>query len=268
MHRPAALLMLAILPWLLTACQSFRSGAAEAPPEPFQLILHLDKQTYRPGEAVQAVVQLVHPDGPRAEVRALNADSVRFYFGRAGSPERMERQAVASKKEPLGAMDALDAQTPLHRRFLLTRLTEFGGDFVVQAHYSSGGVQSKGQPPKVYSGVVAVSVRGARLFERDPQGFLKKQEAIDLARAAAGSGARKAEALCIEDEMGFYKWWVNVHLAPADRVVSFFVDPYLGRVWHQADKPFDPKLAQDPRSQRPANLPALPTHQDHAMPAP
>jgi len=50
---------------------------------------------------VRAEVVLTNHGASEKQLGKLNARSVRFFFGRPGTPERMEREAVASKNEPL-----------------------------------------------------------------------------------------------------------------------------------------------------------------------
>lgn len=241
--------------FLLLGGRSFGWGAAKDHSNDLALKVSIKQESYQPGEAVLLSVELVNNTGKTYQVRKLNAESVQFFFGRMGDPERMERSAIASKAEPMGATASLGAGKTLKRDFLLTRLTEFPGSMLAQAHYSPGGQIGQGTP-KFYSNTLQFAVKGARRFERDPQGNLTKQAAIKLATAAAGGDAQYARAVFIEDEKGFYKWWVNVErkvgAGPA-QVASYFVDPYQGKVWHQA-KPFDPAMADDPHAKRPENM--------------
>ena len=255
-------LLLALLGLAAPGCGLLRADSAPAAAEVLELQITLDGSTYRPGEVVRAALRLVsHQDEP-CRVWAPNAQSIKFYFGRLGDPERMERLAVASTKEDMNAGVALEAQGAFERAFLLTRLTEFNGPLVLQAHYTPGAGQ--GMPARIYSNVVNYKVTGPRLFERDPQGYLTRREAIRLATAAALAKApgkvQQAQTLVIENEWGYYEWQVNVAVVGAagqSALLSFYVDPYNGVVRGEAKKPFDPALAEDKRFQRPDNLPPL-----------
>ena len=243
---------------LLQGCQSFSPKAAPAPSEDCTLKMALDKSSYQPGEAARVTVELINNTSQTKRMQKLNARSVEFFFGRVGSPERMGRQAVSSKDEPMEEQTELAPGQTLKREFILTRLSEYGGALTAQAHYTP---LAPGLPPKIYSSMVQFEVKGKRLFARDPEGLIHKKEAIGLAGTAARGEVRQAQAILITDEMGFLQWWVNVELKPAGsstRVVSYFIDPYLGRVRAQANAPFDPKMAEDPRFARPANLPPMP----------
>lgn len=226
-------------------------GAAE---EKLTLTVTLDKAAYRPGEAALATVALTNNTRSAYQVNRLNAKSVVFLFGRQSDPERMERQAVASEKERMDETFSLAGGATEKRTFLLTRLTEFGGVMALQAHYAPGGAAVAKTGPKVFSTVAPFKVAGARLFRRDPEGVLVKDEAIRLAKGQVKGEVESAQAIFVRDEMGFYKWYVNLKVKGAARLVGWFIDPYQGKPWHEA-KPFDPQLAHDPRYDRPANLP-------------
>jgi hypothetical protein len=203
-------------------------------------------------------VELSNNTSRARRLQKLSAQSVEFFFGRAGDPERMSRQAVSSKDEPMDELAELAPGQTLKRPFVLTRLSEFGGALTAQAHLAPS---APGLPPKIYSNVVQFEVKGKPLFARDPDGLILKKEAVRLAAAAAQGEVQQAQALLITDEMGFLQWWVNVELKPAGaaaRVMSYFIDPYVGRVRAQAKAPFDPQMALDPRFARPANLPPMP----------
>jgi hypothetical protein len=242
---------------LLLPPASSHGKDSEAPEEKISLNVTLDKAAYRPGEAVLATVEMTNHTRREYQAGRLNAGHVIFVFGRQADPERMERQAVASEKEPLDATFTLESGKTEKRRFLLTRLTEFTGAMVLQVHYLPGGAVAEKINPKIYSNTVQYKVDGARLFVRDPEGFIAKGEALRVARGAVRGEVEAAQAIFVRDEMGFYKWYVNLKPKGAAGLVGWFVDPYTGKPWHQA-KPFDPALARDPRFDRPANMPKTP----------
>lgn len=227
-----------------------------SPPDPLELKLTLDKTAYRPGEVVVATVEVTNKTTRPLKAYKLNAKSILFVFGKQGDPEHVERRPVVSEREELDLAAPLAPGVPQQRTFLLTRLTEFSGPLAVQAHYIPGGEAVAKSGPKVYSNPVAFKVAGQRLLRRDPEGFILKAEAIRLALAAAKAEAESTQAIFVRDEMGFYKWYVNVRPKGAPETRAWFIDPYKGSVWHQA-KPFDPKLAADPRYTRPSNLPPM-----------
>lgn len=225
--------------------------------DPIELKLTLDKAAYRPGEAVLATVEVSNKTRGALKAYKLNAKSVVLVFGKEDDPERMERRVVVSELETLDLYTSLEPGVAQKRTFLVTRLTEFAGPMAVQAHYIAGGEVAAKAGPKIYSNAAAYKVEGKRALRRDPEGFIVKDEALRLALAAAKGGeAGDAQAIFVRDEAGFYKWYVNVKPKGGGETAAWFIDPYKGSVWHKA-KPFDPKLAADPRFARPGNLPPL-----------
>jgi len=74
---------------------------------------------------VRAEVELINRGAMEKQLRKLDARSVRFFFGRPGAPERMEREAVASKNESMNENTTLGPGLSARRPMLLTRLSEF-----------------------------------------------------------------------------------------------------------------------------------------------
>ena len=211
----------------------------------FQLSVTLDKSVYRPGEAVLATVTLSNNTNESIDMPELDANSVVFWFGRTNDPEKMERQAVTSPKDPKGRIRPLPAGETMRRQFIITTLTHYSGPLSLQAHYDPEIPMLAREIPKIYSNAQPYDVSGPLLFARDGEGFIQKSEAIGLARAKVNQEVTAADAIFVEDEMGFYKCWVNLKM-PGDQYVSYLVDPYIGRVWREA-KPFNPALLKDKR---------------------
>ena len=161
---------------------------------------------------------LTNNSGEERLIRQLDARSVSFWFGRATDEERMRRNAVASDQEALGGNDQVGAR-PAHRNapFLLTRLTQFGGDpgmaFTAQVQYDFQGAPAPAQnaaPFQQRGG--PLRSKAPRLFERDPEGLIAEADAIRLARESLGAAARRREGpvpCLIRDEKGFVKWWIK-----------------------------------------------------------
>lgn len=256
----ASILALGLLLLAAQGCRHLAAPPAGPAADKLALTLKLDKPAYRPGEAVLATVELVNNTPAPLPLRQLNARSVVFVFGGKGDPERLERQAVASEQEKLDEAATLAPGQSVRRQLVLTRLTEFSGPLLLQAQYLPGGEAAARIAPKIYSNSVSYTVAGARLLLRDPSGFILKEEALRLARAAYKGEVEDAQAIFVRDEAGFYRWYVNVlpRGAAPGAVVGYFVNPYLGGVPRQQAKPFDPRLARDPRFERPANLPPMP----------
>lgn len=237
----------------LGGCQrlkDFRKPKAE----PASLSIQLDKASYRPGEPVRINARLATGGKPMT-LRALDADSIVFYYRQQGEPEAMERRAVASRKEPMGLMVTT---TTLERTFLMTRLTQYGGPMTVVAIYDPNSLEAREAggrlAPRITSNVVQFKVEGERMFAREQtSGLINAEEARRLAVAQAlQAGLNKplaGDILSVQDEMGFYKWYVNVR-SPGkdgiDELTGWIVNPYTGTV-NQLRLPFNPSLTDDGR---------------------
>lgn len=232
---------------------------ADASGQDVLLRLSFDKSAFRPGEAVILTATLTNTTDETLRVRGLSggsgppqnvAGSVTFWRGRADEERRLERFPVVSLLESRDLRSGTEPLTELlpgqsiDRRFVLTRFTESPGAYVAQIQINPF-VQSdlnQTRSGKIYSNVIGYAVHGQLLFDRDGVGLLELEEAINLCAARAPGDIVLADALLIEDEMGFYKWWVNVDYREpggVERRIAYFVDPYLGRIWSEA-QPFDP----------------------------
>ena len=256
----------------LSGCATLGLGAGGDGPataEDLKLSVTLDKSAYRPGEAMVMTVTLTNVSPKEIPFHWLDAQSMEFWFHLAGSSDTpIRRDPVVSSQEPMDQFRKLAPGDTVQRIFLLTRMTHFKGNMVVQAQYKQGIPYDAMQTNTIYSNVAEYEVHGEPLFEReDAAGLIVKDAAISLARAQCPDpGAiEDAQALLVEDEMGFYRYWVNVKVKDAQgtgKLIGYLVDPYRGVVNGQV-KPFDPKAAQDPRLKRPGQLPTagIPTQQ-------
>ena len=242
-------------PWTWLGCASKGESIPPTEPEDLVLALKLNKSVYRPGEAIIATVNLYNNSLRPLDIRALDGvdgDSVEFWYYLLKDPETtLKRLPVSSSLEEAGQTMHLEPGGSTSRRFLLTRFTEYHGSMAAQAHYEPNPpFQAQLQLPMVYSNVAHFDVDGQQLFERDKSGIILKKEAIGLAQAVAPGDVRGAEAVIIEDEKGFYKWWVNLRVRDGtgqDRLMSWLVDPYRGKVTSKARKPFPAQMARDDR---------------------
>lgn len=265
-------LMLLALGLILNGCSTLRLGSGSdgtAKVADLTLNVTLDKSAYRPSEAMVMTVTLTNVSSKELPVRMLDAQSVEFWFHLAGNSDTpIRREPVFSSQEPMDDMRKLAPGESVQRVFLLTRMTHFKGSMVAQAQYKPGIPYDTMQANKIYSDVATYEVHGEPLFEReDAAGLIVKDAAISLARAQCPDpgSVEDAQALLVEDEMGFYRYWVNLKVKDAqgtDKLTGYLVDPYRGVVNGQV-KPFDPNAAQDPRLKRPGQLPKLgiPTQQ-------
>lgn len=254
---------------LATSCSTLGGQPDAGEPEDLKINVTLNKSAYRPGEVMVINVTLSNVSGETQPVRMLDAESLEFWFGLKGSAETpIRREAVYSLRERMDEYGSLASGQTVQRQLLLTRLTHYRGPMVAQAHYKRGVSIEAMKTNKIYSNVVEYEVHGERLFEReDARGIIVKEAAISLARAQVPRRTKvmETQALLVEDEKGFYCYWVNLNVNNGKGetgMVSYLVDPYKGKVKGQA-KPFDSKSLNAPRFKRPGTLPqkGMPSHQ-------
>jgi hypothetical protein len=236
---------------LLTGCSWFASDEIRDPS--LEITAEIGGAEYRAGEAVLVHLTIANTGAIPQMVQRPDARSVRFLLKRLGEPEDIERRAVASEDEPLGDQVELAPGERIERRMLFTRVTQYVGPMLGQIHYRPYLFPPPNEPPKVYSEPFSFTVTEPLLFHRDSAGLIEKPDAIALASAATTGTVIGSEAIMSIDERGFLKWWVNLAVVPeATSSIasprSWFVDPYLGRVWAEAE-PFPSEWARDPRIQ-------------------
>lgn len=241
----------------ISGCRHMKPSKAVAN-DSATLSIQLDKNAYRPGEAVVVKARLKNPTARTLKLRALDALSVAFFFSKEGTPEPMQRQAVFSPAEGLGRMIELAPGESKERDFLLTRLTYYAGPLKLVAIYDPNNPESRVSggklTPRITSNDARYTVSGEQLFAREPTtGLITQEEAGRLARQKAIetglAGAEPAGIRAVKDERGFDKWYVNVD-APGKGLTGWLVNPYTGVV-NQLKAPFAEKDAANPRLLRP-----------------
>lgn len=226
------------------------SQIAESSSDDVILRLSLEKPVYRPGEAVVIQVTMINTTDEPIRLRNLDKDSLSFWYGPQGEDRRVQREPVVSALEEKGlqgrgggGMELAPGQS-VTRPFVHTRMTKEAGPFVAQVHMDAyPDVRSK-RIGKIFSNPAEFMVHGDPLFLRDSMGLLDLEEGIKLAAASVPGDPFQSDALLIQDEMGFYKWWINLdYRDPQGEVVKtgYLIDPYFGRVWAEA-KPFDASM--------------------------
>ena len=216
-------LLLALAAGPLSGCAVLAQWASKqetvSPTSSEELLLRLtlEKPVYRPGEAILAQVSVVNTTDQVIKIRGLNRESATFWFGEEGGPRRVQRFPVFSKKEDLeikqtGAEVLELAPGEIRSRpFLLTQLSKKVGSYVAQVHMDPfERLQVADRSGKLYSNLAEFEVRGEPYLQRDNMGLIILEEAINIAAAATPGDIVMTDALMIEDEMGFYKWWINV----------------------------------------------------------
>jgi hypothetical protein len=232
------------IPCLACASLGGRLKGGAGPESHLELQISLNAEKYQPGEPVRCELTLTNPTDSAATVLTPDHDSMAFSVQpkRKGAPSELRLvQPVASTQEPTGTPLALAPHTSMKRSFVFTVLTLERGEFLLAAVYSATQPSPARPAEKAYAKPVLLTVAGAKAFaHRYSDGLLAREDALSLAAGQLKEKVQRSDALLIRDEMGFLKWWVNLWLdGPAGQqpVKSYFVDPYLARVWGEA-KPF------------------------------
>ncbi len=242
---------------------------AETSDSPLQLKIAAPS-SYLPGQAVVFEVELANLGGDTKRLLSLDHKSLAFYMFPAteeGRKHVRKIDPVYSESEPTGLMTPLRPGESLKRRFLFTQLTFDRGKFILMAECTPPGrnvtdIPPEGESPtkrskkdkpgdsapqKIYSAPFEYSVQGDKVAaHRYLNGLLARKDAIELAKGEVDGEVAETDAIRILDEMGFEKYWVNVQYrdkAGKESTRSFFIDPYLARVWKEAKQPFGKGMA-------------------------
>jgi len=237
-RRHFFLLLLALHALFLCACSrlGFNSDSSSA----LQLRIQSEVNLFAPGQAVALTLQLVNASGNTVQCAELNHQTVSFLLrpaAAAGQKAIREILPVFSVKEQPNSRETwqIEPAGNCQRTFLFTQLTVERGDFVLLATYQTG------NDSRIHAQPFAFSVQGNRvLLHRYLNGLLTRDDAIQLAAGKFQTPVENADAMLVQDEMGFLKWHINLTGAAADGKAvtrSCFVDPYQGRVWREA-QPF------------------------------
>lgn len=234
---------------LLTSSCSYLpfSGESESA-EPFRLEITSAKTQYRRGEAVVVNARLTNQSPETKRFEGLGRQSLTFLLFPAregGDQEVRTVDPVFSEKAPLPSPVDLAPGQSTERTFLFTQLTPDSGSFVLKAVHSQPDTQypdKNGLREKVFSPALPLTVSSGKvLVNRYQNGLLKREDAEAMARACVKADIRNTDSIWVLDEMGFRKWWINVHYAGPqgeDAIASYLIDPYRAEVWKPA-KPFE-----------------------------
>jgi hypothetical protein len=230
----------------MSGCASWGSGPlGKSLDSRLELTLTVKNGEYRPGEAVVADLTLRNKTGQPLTVRMLDHASMKFACAplEGDTPgEQIIHEPIFSAKEPKDTDAVIAPGGKVQRRFVFTRLTFKRGDFLLQAVYESTPAVGYTRPAeKVYARPVKFSVKGEKaVVHRYVDGLMAKEDAIALAQGRLGNKAGKADAILIEDPLGYMKWWVNIEPQGGGAVRSWWIDPYLAKIWKDVS-PFQQK---------------------------
>jgi hypothetical protein len=243
---------------------------------PIGIDLRLAQTSVRPGDAVLAYLFIRNVGSANLRVQMLDASSIDFYAAGPKSVGTIRVYPVVSSKESLGQLEEIKPGQYLPkiqaqafaRAFVFTTLTKEPGDYRLQAIYHPTPKGAPSDLAPVIAKAVAFQVAGPRSFNRDREGILLKDDAIEIAKRHVGQPVTAAEALLVEDEqMGFLLWKVVLTVDPKDlkpgerNPRSIFVNPYRAVVIQVGEPlapaiPPPPGVDEGPRPPRPKVLPS------------
>ena len=227
-------------------CSHFLSGNARLDAD-LTLKITLSADKYQPGQPVVARITLANAGSKALTTPMLDHTTVAFTVrpqlkGAIGDIKFVE--PISSSMETGGDKVTLQpagsTSSTVSRDFIFTVLSLERGGAMLEAVYSRPSPSALKPSPKTYAKAVVFTVEGDKAFaHRYLDGLLAREDAVRLAAARARGKVVSSDTLLITDEMGFYKWWINLTLegAPGGNIKSYFVDPIFARVWKEA-RPF------------------------------
>ncbi len=231
----------------LISCSLIKSGVER--PNPFELIITLNKSEYSPGEAVICTVYLYNKSDKEQTMQKLDAYSLSFWVAPLDFNEVVRIEPVYSKKEMLGKTSTLSANSGEQRQFVFTKLTENEGSYKFQSIYQPEPDFIQNPQPELVTKPNIYTVVGGRKFSRDEDGILTKASAIKLAEQKVGMNVINTDAKLIENELGFLEWWINLTMTTGEEgkevTKSYLINPYLCSV-RKETKPFKRKPEEKP----------------------
>lgn len=251
-------LCVSLMLFLLAGC-SLLGGSAFPIRENLDLIVSFEngqmvgegeaaRQVFQPGEPVILKVTLKNTGRKDYPVFSLDYRSLEFYARPASADPDMPLRAydpVFSPREEPENLVNLEAGGQIERRFLLTLMTFERGSYLLQTQYQSPDIEDMANPVKVFSDPVPFSVEGAKVYARRYlNGLIVEEDAIAIAEKYLKKDTTDSDIRLVIDEMGFYKWQVNLHILAENggqAIRSFYVCPYQGVVKGEASVPFDPE---------------------------
>ncbi len=202
--------------------------------------LHLDTVSYYyPGEAVICTVRLINLTESSLTLQMPNAVTMSFWQGIPEGEKVRKVEPVYSKEEPMSNTVSADAYQYIERIFVFPQLTETSGTFTLHSIYEGFARRKPDESPYRVQGIsqpVIYEVKGVRQFDRDREGIIRKDDAIDLIREKIEYPLQSCRADLVIDEAGFLNWWITyVYIDSDGKEVNeaYLVNPYLGTLRYQ-----------------------------------
>ena len=244
----AALLVVAAA--LAASCSSLKhTAAAQGGAEPrFQIEIRLDKGVYRPGEMIVCALEVRNLQDRPARIvppfsrRSKNESTLGFWrrLNDEGG-EIVRRAPIEIPSRPAPPVVAIETRGTLTEKFAFVNLTEKEGDFSLQAHYNIHALEEEEGASSMELAVSSATaarfeVKGERLWRRDRDGLIVKEDALRAAKARYGDVFKSAHAVLHKNEAGLYDWWVTLERMPYDvgpgetKWIACYTSPYGGHV--------------------------------------
>ncbi len=221
------------------SCSRLEEGMLTAPT--LMPLVTLDKEVYRPGEMAVCELELVNyleeivfvPEP--YSTRFSRESNLNFRTIRKDDLKTLRRTPIAIKKQRFPLMVQIDGMGTYKKKFAFVNLTEEAGSYQFLAEYFTASVDSQSER-KTLSARLEFKVEGERLWRRNRQGHIVKDDAIRIAREKYGRPVKSADAFLKETVSDLLDWWVTLERAPEDvgpgesDRVAYYISPYGGFV--------------------------------------
>ncbi len=231
--------------FLLFVCTAFLSGLVGcarveggSDVSPLTFTLQLNESNLHPGDALIVFAWVRNLSRRTLTLQMPDASSVEFYV--SGPAGAVRARPVVSKLEPMGLTYPVAGGRALPERraraFVFTTVTQKPGEYHILGIYHPAPKGALSELAPVISKSEAFKVEGPPTLQRDRDGIVLKETALEIAKRHAGRPVSNAEALLLETDNGFLLWRVALAFAPQpgaaggeDRTV-LYVNPYLGGI--------------------------------------
>ena len=242
LHAPLALAALLLG---LPACGVLGIGKSGADLEldmpRLDVDLTLDEASYGVGAPIIATVTIRNIGDAPISVPRPSADTVRFFVVGSADNEPRDTQSVRWPNEQPEFVTLETDQTDV-RPFVLNMATSDAGPLEVFAIYRTEPDPEIELAANEASEPVSIEVTLPVALERDTMGLISEAEAHRIATRYFGRSAKRVDSLLVRDsKLRMHQWWVTVwYSSPtADGRTngSCLIDPFLGKVRKEADRP-------------------------------
>ncbi|MCX8037580.1 MAG: hypothetical protein N3D11_11160 [Candidatus Sumerlaeia bacterium] len=217
----------------------------ESDVSPLTFTLQLNESNLHPNDALIVFAWVRNLSRRTLTLQMPDASSVEFFV--SGPSGAVRARPVVSKLEPMGLTYPVAGGHALPERraraFVFTTVTQKPGDYHILGIYHPAPKGAVSELAPVISKSEAFKVEGPPRLQRDRDGILLKETAIEIAKRHAGRTVSSADALLLEADNGFLLWRVALAFDPQPAAAGteantvLYVNPYLGGIMPIGGKP-------------------------------